>query len=82
MGPVIDLSAYFMPKLEETDTIKIIRPRKNRNHRNRKKLQCKQGHPFTEENTYLKKVGNSVWRVCRICNRNQQRKHRNDRAVF
>jgi len=33
---------------------------------------CKYGHEFTPENTYIRKQG---WRVCRICNANRCKKY-------
>lgn len=36
--------------------------RRNRTH-------CKNGHEYTEENTYWYTRGNWTWRVCRICNK-------------
>jgi hypothetical protein len=41
---------------------------------NSQRETCKNGHPFTEENTYLRKDGRG--RQCRTCAREQVAKHR------
>lgn len=41
--------------------------------KNRKKTSCKNGHPFTQENTYLNVKRNS--RVCKICKTNWYENH-------
>lgn len=38
---------------------------------NKYKTHCKQGHPFDEQNTYIRKGGG---RDCRACNRERNRK--------
>jgi hypothetical protein len=34
---------------------------------NARKTECPQGHPYSEENTMLQKVGDAVWRHCKSC---------------
>jgi hypothetical protein len=40
---------------------------------NAKKNTCSKGHAYDSENTWLKRRGNRVERVCRICYRTSQR---------
>lgn len=43
---------------------------RKKRHRNQVKTHCKNGHEFTEENTFLQVYkGLSNWRVCRECQR-------------
>lgn len=46
-------------------------------HHNRNKTHCKQGHEFTEENTYWQKgkEGNARRRFCRACGREATRRY-------
>lgn len=37
--------------------------------------RCRQGHEFTEENTYFRKDGNGGPRGCRACNREAVRRY-------
>lgn len=42
----------------------------------RKGWECRQGHPFTPENTGMKKNGQGVrWQYCRTCAREYHRRH-------
>lgn len=44
--------------------------------KNRLKTHCKNGHEYSEDNTYIKKIGRSYGRFCRECKRNHLRKFR------
>jgi hypothetical protein len=44
--------------------------KKRNNHRNENKTHCKRGHEFTLENTYVRKSGG---RLCRVCQKNKAR---------
>ncbi len=41
-----------------------------------RQTHCKQGHAFTEENTYLRKRGHKTERFCRECCRIRDRRRR------
>lgn len=45
---------------------------------NARKTECKNGHPFTPENTYLYPAGRGrgTWRNCRTCMAATKRRHR------
>jgi hypothetical protein len=45
-----------------------------KNHRNGRKRRCKRGHPFTPENTIIKRSNGAERRNCRTCAREQKRR--------
>ena len=51
--------AWGTPKQNTADMVRLG------NHPNQKKVTCKRGHPFDEENTYIDRVGRRSCRECR-----------------
>lgn len=45
-----------------------------------RKTECSQGHPFDEQNTYVRKDGCGK-RVCRMCRKLNMRKYTRERAI-
>lgn len=43
-------------------------------HDRQQRTHCPQGHPYSGENLFLNKRGDRVFRVCRICKRESQRR--------
>lgn len=51
--------AWGTPKQNTADMVRLG------NHPNQKKVECKRGHPFDEENTYVDRTGRRSCRECR-----------------
>jgi len=48
--------------------------------RHARKTECVHGHPFTEENTFLRRSARQTWRRCRICYRAENNAYRARKA--
>ena len=53
--------------------LEAVTVQENRKRRNMHQTYCKNGHPFTPDNTYLR---NTKTRACRMCNAIRQREQR------
>lgn len=72
-----DVSACFNPEhlFEGTQKDNIRDAVSKRRHRNSKRTHCKNGHPYTDDNTYIRIRSNgNKERRCKICALSQNKK--------
>lgn len=72
--PCINVNHLFLGDNADNVADKVSKERQARNY----KTHCKNGHEYTEENTFVRKQG---WKECRTCIRFNQRQARNRKKV-